>query len=266
MNAYLSFFRMRFLTLIQYRAAALAGVCTQWVFGMMKVLVLWAFYASSGAVQPMSFSQAATYVWIGQAMLGTLPWDVDREIMTSVLTGQVAYELTRPLNLYSMWFARTLAMRTAPTLLRAVPQFFIALLLVPAPYGMAPPPADGAIAWLASMVCAVLLSTAITNFMHALTLLTIRGEGLVRFLPTLVLFLSGMVVPLKLLPDWVQTIARFQPFAGLMDLPSQLFCGSLPPRSLMWIVPAQLFWTSAFVASGRALVRFGLRRVCVAGG
>ena len=120
MSTYFSFFRMRFLTLIQYRAAAAAGIATQWVFGMMRVLVLWAFYASSDAGQPMSFAQTASYVWIGQAMLGTLPWNEDAEIMSSVLTGQVAYELTRPLDVYSMWFARTLALRTAPTILRAV--------------------------------------------------------------------------------------------------------------------------------------------------
>ncbi len=266
MGTYLSFFRMRFLTLIQYRAAALAGVGTQWAFGMMKVLVLWAFYASSDALQPMSFSQAATYIWIGQAMLGTLPWDVDREIMTSVLTGQVAYELMRPLDMYSMWFARTLAMRTAPTLLRAVPQFVIAFLLVPTPFKIAAPTPVGLIAWLAAMSCAVLLSTAITNLMHTFTFVTIRGEGLVRFLPTLVLFFSGMIVPLRLMPDWIQTFARFQPFAGLMDLPSQLFCGSLAPESAWWIVPTQLFWVSVFVLAGRALMKFGIRRVRVAGG
>lgn len=266
MIAYLSFFRMRFLTLIQYRAAALAGVGTQWMFGMMKVLVLWAFYASSGASQPMSFSQAATYVWMGQAMLGVLPWNVDREIMTSVLTGQVAYELARPLDLYSMWFARTLAMRTAPTLLRAAPQFLIALALVPGPYKMALPAPAGFLAWLVSMACAALLSAAVTNFMHALTLFTVRGEGVVRFLPTLVLFFSGMVVPLRLLPDWAQTAAMLQPFAGLMDLPSQLFSGSLAPQSALWIVPAQLGWAAAFIACGRTLIRLGLRRVCVAGG
>jgi len=266
MNTYLSFFRMRFLTLIQYRAAALAGVATQWAFGMMKVLVLWAFYASSDAAQPMSFAQAATYVWMGQAMLGTLPWNVDQEIMTSVLTGQVAYELLRPLDMYAMWFARTLALRTAPTLLRAAPQFVIASLLVPAPFGMAAPSPGGLIAWLAAMICAVLLSSAITNLMHAFTFVTIRAEGVVRFLPTLVLFFSGMIVPLRLMPDWIQAFARFQPFAGLMDLPSQLFSGSLAPGSAWWIVPTQLFWTAAFVLTGRALMKSGIRRVRVAGG
>jgi len=257
---------MRFLALIQYRAAAAAGVCTQWVFGMMKVLALYAFYRSSNAAQPMSFQQAATYVWIGQAMLATQPWGVDSEIASSVLTGQVAYELTRPLDLYSMWFARTLALRTAPALLRAVPQFAVALLIVPAPYGMLAPTPGGLAAWAAAMLCAVVLSSAITNFMHALILWTVRGEGVIRFMPALVMFSSGMVVPMRLLPDWFQTFARLQPFAGLMDLPSQLFCGSLAPGNALWIVGTQVFWIAVFVLGGRRLISSGLRRVTVAGG
>ena len=131
-------------------------------------------------------------------------------------------------------------------------------MAVPAPGGLA--------AWLIAMMAAVVLSTAITNLMHASTFVTVRAEGLVRFLPTLVLLFSGMLIPLRLMPDWMQTFAQFQPFAGLMDLPSQLFSGSLAPESAWWIVPTQLFWAAAFVLSGRALMQSGIRRVRVAGG
>lgn len=266
MNTYFSFFRMRFLTLIQYRAAAAAGIATQWTFGMMKVLVLWAFYQSSDAVQPMNFIEVATYVWVGQAMLGTLPWNEDAEIMNSVLTGQVAYELTRPLDIYYMWYARTVALRTAPTLLRAVPQFIIALYLVPAPYGMVVPTPLALLAWVPAMACAVLLSAAITNFVHVTIFWTTRGEGVRRFMPVLGRIFTGMIVPLRLLPDWIQSAMKFQPFAGAMDLPSQLFCGSLLPQDVIWIIGLQLFWTVAFICVGHALARRGVRRVTVAGG
>lgn len=266
MSTYFSFFRMRFLTLIQYRAAAAAGVATQWVFGMMMILVLYAFYRSSDAAQPMTFSQAATYIWIGQAMLGILPWSADREIRDSVLTGQVAYELIRPIDLYGMWFARTVASRTAPTLLRALPQFVIALWIVPAPFCMQVPSLGGALAWLLSIFCAVLLSVSIINFMHALILRTIRSEGIVLFIPTLSMILGGSIIPLRLMPDWIQPFLRLQPFAGVMDLPSQLFCGSMSPENVLWICAVQIFWIAVFVLWGRNLMQRGIRRVSVAGG
>ena len=47
MKQYLSFFRMRLLAGLQYRAAALAGMSTQLVWGTMGVLLYRPFYLES---------------------------------------------------------------------------------------------------------------------------------------------------------------------------------------------------------------------------
>ena len=47
MRPYWAFFRTRFLALLQYRAAAIAGIGTQWLFGFVRVMALWAFYQSA---------------------------------------------------------------------------------------------------------------------------------------------------------------------------------------------------------------------------
>ena len=49
-----------------------------------------------------------------------------------VRTGAVAYELCRPLDLYALWYARAIAWRTAPVLLRAVPMFVFAMVVAAA--------------------------------------------------------------------------------------------------------------------------------------
>ena len=131
---------------------------------------------------------------------------------------------------------------------------------------MTAPGAWNFVAWAAAFAGAVILSTAITNFMQAMIMFTVRSEGILRFLPTFVTFMSGMIIPLKLFPDWAQNFMRFQPFAGVMDLPSQLFCGSLNPGELAWVLPLQLLWTALFVAAGRAFMSRGIRRVAIAGG
>ncbi|MGC2275369.1 MAG: hypothetical protein WA571_05095, partial [Candidatus Binatus sp.] len=74
---YLTVFRMRFVLMLQYRAAAVAGFGTQCWWGFIKVMVFAAFFRSSSAHQPMNFAQAVTYVWLGQAFLALLPWLAD---------------------------------------------------------------------------------------------------------------------------------------------------------------------------------------------
>ena len=54
MKKYLSFFRMRFLMGLQYRAAAAAGIVTQFTWGFMELLVFRAFYQADASAFPMS--------------------------------------------------------------------------------------------------------------------------------------------------------------------------------------------------------------------
>ena len=60
-----------------------------------------------------------------------LPWNADAEIRAMIRSGAVAYELCRPVDLYGLWYARAIAWRTAPTMLRAVPMAIFASVVLP---------------------------------------------------------------------------------------------------------------------------------------
>ena len=79
----------------------------------------------------MSLPQIAAYVWLGQALLGVLPWNVDAELQEKMMSGAVAYELLRPVDLYAFWYARTMALRTATTFMRMIPMIVFAGFLLP---------------------------------------------------------------------------------------------------------------------------------------
>ena len=65
----LAFFRLRFSMGLQYRAAAVAGIVTQFVWGAMELLAFRAFYGADPAAFPMAFQATASYVWMQQAFL-----------------------------------------------------------------------------------------------------------------------------------------------------------------------------------------------------
>jgi ABC-2 type transport system permease protein len=128
---YLAIIAARFKALLQYRAAALGGLFTQIFFGLVRVMILRAFYAARTDA-PMSLTSVTGYVWLGQATLLLIPWREDADVAEQIRTGTVVYELTKPLDLWATWFARSLAWRTAPVLLRMVPMFAFAMLVMPA--------------------------------------------------------------------------------------------------------------------------------------
>jgi ABC-2 type transport system permease protein len=248
---------------LQYRAAALAGVGTQLFFGLVMVMVYDAFYRSTTVRQPMTYPEVVTYIWLGQAMLGLLPWNLDLEMHATIRSGNVAYELLRPVDLYSFWYVRILGGRVASTLLRAVPQFLIAGLFL----GLQPPASTASAgAWALAMVGAVLLGCAISTVGGIAMLWTISGQGVAELLPTLVVVFSGMVVPLPFFPDWAQRALDFLPFRGLVDVPFRLYLGHLPATQALPLFAHQLLWTAALVALGRWLLARGTRRIVVQGG
>jgi ABC-2 type transport system permease protein len=268
---YLAVLSARYRMLLQYRAAALAGFGTQLFWGAIRLMILAAFYDASTRTQPMSISDIVPYVWLGQALFAMLPWNVDAELVQKIRDGSVAYELLRPLDLYTFWYARTLALRTAPTTLRCIPMLTFSMLLLPAvgleEWAMPLPPSllAGSLFCL-SIAMAFLVTTAITMLVHISLLWTLSAQGADRVMPAVVMMFSGMIVPLPLLPDWVQPLLVAQPFRGLVDVPFRIYSGNIAPDVASIEIVQQGAWLLLLIWLGRRWLARGTRQLVVQGG
>jgi ABC-2 type transport system permease protein len=266
MNAYLAIFKLRFVLQLQYRAAALAAFVTNFFFGVVRVMVFQAFYHSGSAFQPLTLEQTVTYTWLTQVTFRLLPWTTDTEMVSLVRSGGVAYELCRPLKLYFSWYCRLLAFRLVPTLLTGLPIYLI-IIFLPGDYRAALPASVLAgLVWLISLLLALLLSCALSNLVTISTLWTTAGDGMLRIFPALVMILSGTIVPLAFFPDWMQTILRLLPFAGLADIPFRFYLGIIPTSQIMPVLGLQVLWTVVFVWAGVEILEAGVKRVVIQGG
>jgi ABC-2 type transport system permease protein len=253
----------RFRMLLQYRAAAFAGVVTQVFFGAVRIMIFTAFYESSSQPQPMALSQTTAYLWLSQAFLLLAMMGVDPDLAAMIRTGNVAYDLIRPVDLYNYWLARSFSSRTAPIVLRALPIIIIAALI-----GQlhAPPTVAHAVLFAISITLGLILASVLFTAVTISLLWTISGEGAVRIVPALVFFLSGMIIPLPLFPDRVQPIIRAMPFRGLIDVPFRIYLGQLPPNQIVVGIVQQIVWIIIFAIFGRWLLNRGLQRVVAQGG
>lgn len=251
---YLSVLRARFTLMLQYRTAAWAGVATQFWFGAIRVMILLAFYAGAGR-QPMNLTQVVSYVWLGQAFLALLPWAADSEIAAGVDSGNVGYERLRPIDTYTLWFARALAWRVASTSLRAGPVFVLAAVVLPligaTDWAWRLPASAGASAlFVVSITLCALLSSAFTVLLN-LVVTTFQTSKVVPFAMGFVNLFSGLLIPLALLPDALQTVLLWQPFAGLADIPFRIYSGALAGGHAFEGLAAQALWIVLLVLLGR---------------
>lgn len=268
---YLALFAARFLMMLQYRAAAVAGIATQFWFGAIMIMALSAFYKGGHGSASITLAQAITYTWLGQAFLGLLPWNVDPEIAVMMRTGNVAYERLRPVDTYFHWFARAMAWRAASTLLRSIPLLIVTSVVFAlvglGDWSLRPPPSCEALAlFVFSMAAVVLLSSAITTVLNISVVWTISGQGVNVITNSLVLILSGMVIPLPLFPEWAQPVLFVQPLAGLVDIPYRIYFASLSGGKALGGIALQICWTIALIVLGRQLMERTMRRIQVQGG
>jgi len=263
MRPLLAVLRAQFFNLLQYRGAAVGGLITQLFFGLIFTMVYEAVYAGTKAPHALSLAQVVTYVWLNQALFSMQPWNPDAEIRQMMRTGAVAYELTRPCPLFGLWFARAIALRSAPMLLRAIPLLTLAYLF----FGLQLPASAASAGWWAvSVTAALVLSSAITVVLNCSLFWTLSGEGVVMLMPALVMAFSGQNLPLPLFPDWMQPFLNWQPFRGLLDVPARIYSGAITPHDAAINVAGQLAWCVAFGILGYYLSRRGLRRLVVQGG
>lgn len=264
--------RARWRETLQYRAAAVAGFGTQLYWGLLRLMVLAAFYQSGPAgAAHFDFAHVVPYVWLGQALLGLFPFRLDQELADSVRTGAVAGELLRPIDLYAYWFWRMVAWRLALTAPRCLLMLVVAVVVLPL-VGLpewalgAPAGAPAALLYLFATALALLLGVAVTALLVSLMFWTVSSEGARYVLPAIVWFGGGLVVPLPLLPDGLATVLGYLPFAGLMDIPFRIYTGHLAGAAALLRLGLQLGWLAALVLLGRWLLARGLRRVVILGG
>ena len=267
MKKYLSFFRIRFSAGLQYRAAALAGIATQFAFGGMFILIYAAFYRSNASSFPMTFPQLASYLWLQQAFLALfMVWFMENDLFLSISSGNVAYELCRPLDLYHMWFVRSIAYRLARALLRCFPILIFAFFL-PEPYNLKlPHDLQCGAFFVLSMLLGFLLVVAFCLLVYITAFYTISPMGVRLVASSMLEILTGAIIPLPFLPDNILKVVNLLPFASISNTPFLIYGGYLTGADALHAVALQLIWLALFWAGGLLWMKAALKRVVVQGG
>jgi len=267
MKKYLSFLRVKFISGLQYRAAAYGGIITQLAWGFMRILMFRAFYNANEAEFPMEFSQLSSYIWLQQAFLALFAtWYMDNEIFLSISSGNVAYELARPADLYYMWFIKNLADRLSRAVLRCMPILLVAVLL-PRPYGISLPiNIFSFIMFFITMLLGLFVVVAFCMLIYITTFYTMSPLGIRIVTLSLMEFLTGGIIPLPFLPDGLQRFIELTPFASMQNLPFRIYSGNIAGKEMLLNVLLQIFWLVVLLVIGKLWMKRALNKIVIQGG
>ena len=113
---------------------------------------------------------------------------------------------------------------------------------------------------------AYLLRTMVQSTIGMLNFWTTRGAAVFDLYMATELLLSGRLVPLRLMPGWVQTLADFLPFKWTFGYPIESLVGTLSTRDLLLGLVAQAAWICGGLLVFRVAWRAAIRRFSAVGG
>jgi ABC-2 type transport system permease protein len=116
------------------------------------------------------------------------------------------------------------------------------------------------IAFLLAIWGAYLIRSMFSSLMGLLTFWTTRVGAIFELYFALELVLSGRLVPIPLMPEWVQRIAIFLPFQWTFFFPINALVGSPSARELVSGLGIQILWIVAGAAMFNLVWRFAIRR------
>ena len=260
---YLTTMRTSIINQFQYRVAQYF-----YMLGMVAepivYLVVWTTIAneSGGEINGFTTGELAAYyiVWTlvrnMNVVFGAPFWE------WRIREGRMSQELLRPLHpLHGdiAWFAGS--------------KLALIVLWLPIAAGLTlafKPTIDPTLLEVVVFVFAIwgayLLRTMLQSTLGMLCFWTTRGAAIFDLYMTTELLLSGRLVPLPLMPDWVQTLAAFLPFQWAFFFPIDALVGD---RSTAWLLVGlamQLFWILVAFGLFKLAWRRAIRRFSAVGG
>ncbi|MBQ9267515.1 MAG: ABC-2 family transporter protein [Clostridia bacterium] len=266
MKAYLSFLKLRLNVGLQYRFAAIAGILTQFFFGVMYLFIYEAYYRANISIG-MEWQALVSYLWLNQIFFYLTYFNlIDGDIYDSIVTGQVSYELVRPLSVYWLWYVKLLAKKIAGAALRFLPVLVVAMLL-PSKYALQAPVSVAAfLLFLVTLFLGVILSICIGMIIYGFMFYTTSSRGLFSIYTAIADFLAGGTIPIVFMPPLLQKICYALPFRLTIDLPFRLYVGNISVEEGVVSVVKQVVWIAITMVLGLVLMKHSQKKLVVQGG
>jgi ABC-2 type transport system permease protein len=233
------------------------------ILAMVIFIYFWrAVYSETDTVGGLTLGQTLNYILLAQVLLLVLQNYTIFQFGYLLREGQVGVELLRPLDFQNRYFAESLG-NLAVGFIMKLPLLLVAVVF----FGLRLP--SDPLVWAAFFVALLLGSMVLFYFdwlFACLAFYTTESWGLSVMKDGVATFFSGALIPLAMMPGWLEGIAYSLPFAQGLYIPVSILSGLTPlqeaPR--LWLI--QLAWLVGLLVVSRLVFSLAVRKVTVQGG
>ena len=227
------------------------------VVGVLSALWRAAAESHHGSIAGHSGTALTWYIAASEAATVALNVRMIEYIGQDISGGAVAVEMLRPAPVVLV----RLASEAGQGVARVIPLAGLGAAMSTLVAG-GPPSLLGATLALPALGLAVVCNLAMQHAVAAAAFWTRDARSSWFLYQKFVFVLGGMLLPLQILPGWLQHVAFSLPFMAMSYVPARLASGHVEPL----LLAVQLGWLVVAVAAAVAMFGAGQRRLQVVGG
>ncbi len=232
----------------------------------LQIFIYWgiykALYGGSAEVDGITLGMVTTNFILSMG-LGAGFQVNDFYLPQKIWDGSIATELLRPISFKGRMLAENMGNAAFNLLFRFLPALVTAVLVV----GICPPKSPLMLFLFlcsAALGYGVLWTISFAVQMTAFWLVNIWS--IITIKNVFVNVLSGSMIPLWFMPEWMQGVLHFTPFASIYFTPVQIYLGQLSYGGILGKCMVQIVWIILNYLIGSLLWRQGQRKLVVQGG
>jgi ABC-2 type transport system permease protein len=233
------------------------------VISMAILVFFWrAIYADTSSIAGLGLNQTLQYILLAFIFSPLTSNDLIWEFGSNLREGTIVHHLLRPINFQGMNYAQSLGSLVTQMTLQ-IPMAVVAVLV----FGLRFP--HDIATWGAFLISALLGYTVMFFFMWFLacfTFYTTEIWGLGVLIGGITFFLSGALVPIVMMPPWLQNIVMAIPFAQALGVPISLLTGITPLSDAPHVWLIQILWILGLWIASTLFFRVAVKKITVQGG
>lgn len=262
---YLSLMRVNLEQAMVYRGSFFISFAAD-IVQMLVMLAVWtAVFHRKSQVAGFDYPMMVTYLILSQLINSIHGYnnDAERTISKAIRKGTIVFDLLRPVRYVQARLAEN-AGTTVIQIIFGIIMFAVFKIVVP---GLAGPASVGYFfLFTISFFAGYFIMFSVSIMSGLLSFWMMNNWGLQTAKAAIVSFFSGALVPLSVLPSWLQNTLKVLPFKNIVYEPVMIYMGQYTIPDCLAKIGVQLLWMLILWLLSELLFRLAIRRVSVNGG